>query len=260
MCKRCLVMFVLFMAATFVAVFFIVRSVRGQAPPVVMNEIAWMGTALSANDEWIELYNTGPIAIDLSGWTLSAEDGSPAITLTGSIGAGEYFLLERTDESSVAAVSADIIYTGSLSNSGELLRLSDSSGAPVHSVSGWLAGDNKTKQTMARTASGTWRNGVSGGTPKAANAFSPVVPSPVTKKLSALAAQPSTQPSGQNKTASAEIGSVLAQKQSAPAMVAQQNAFNTEALVLLSIAALTSAAAGGAITYLRSHRPWASEK
>src|SRR5512138_1594589 len=48
---------------------------------VVINEVAWAGTAASTNDEWIELYNTTATAIDLTNWTLNAKDGSPAITI-----------------------------------------------------------------------------------------------------------------------------------------------------------------------------------
>jgi hypothetical protein len=58
---------------------------------VVINEIAWMGTATSANDEWIELYNASSTAISLTDWTLSASDGTPDITLSGTIASKSYF-------------------------------------------------------------------------------------------------------------------------------------------------------------------------
>ena len=60
---------------------------------IVINEIAWMGTVASANDEWIELYNTTSEEIDMTGWKLQAEDGTPSITLSCSVGAASYFLL-----------------------------------------------------------------------------------------------------------------------------------------------------------------------
>ena len=41
---------------------------------VVINEIAWMGSAASASDEWIELKNTTNESINLSGWTLQSVD------------------------------------------------------------------------------------------------------------------------------------------------------------------------------------------
>lgn len=48
---------------------------------VVINEVAWMGTAADYRDEWIELYNNSQENIDLSGWSLSAADGTPDISL-----------------------------------------------------------------------------------------------------------------------------------------------------------------------------------
>ena len=90
---------------------------------IIINEIAWAGSAASSNDEWIELYNPNTFAIDITGWGLIAEDGSPEIELSGSIPPGGYFLLERTDDTTIRDLTADLIYTGSLSNSGETLYL-----------------------------------------------------------------------------------------------------------------------------------------
>jgi phosphatidylserine/phosphatidylglycerophosphate/cardiolipin synthase-like enzyme len=132
-----------------------------QAAPslnIIINEVAWMGTTASYNDEWLELYNNTSSAIDLSGWTLKALDGSPAISLSGSISAGGYYLLERTDDNTVSEVNADLVYTGALGNSGETLELRDSSGNLIDSVDAWYAGDNTSKATMERIdsqASGT---------------------------------------------------------------------------------------------------------
>jgi len=125
---------------------------------VVVSEIAWMGTTSSYNDEWIELYNNTGSTISLDGWTLNATDGSPDIQLSGTIPAGGYYLLERTDDTTVSEVTANLIYTGSLSNSGETIELRDDSQNLIDSVDAWYAGDNDTKATMARqdtTASGT---------------------------------------------------------------------------------------------------------
>src|SRR3989344_6887087 len=78
-------------------------------PSILINELAWMGTAESANDEWLELYNPTDAEIDLTGWRLEATDGSPKIELSGIIAAGGYFLLERTDDDAVAEITADQI-------------------------------------------------------------------------------------------------------------------------------------------------------
>lgn len=140
---------------------------------VVINEIAWMGTGTSATDEWIELYNDGSEAVNFDGWTLAAEGGQPHIALSGSIAPGGYFLLERSDDETVPGIAADLIYTGALSNSGETLALRDASGAIVDSIDaadGWPAGDNTTKETMQKSASG-WITAA--GTPRAANTSAP---------------------------------------------------------------------------------------
>jgi len=119
---------------------------------VVINEIAWMGTAFSSNHEWIELYNQSSQDIDLTGWVLSAADDSPTIQLEGTITAQGYFFLERSDDSNISIV-ADQIYTGALSNSGENLQLKDDLDQIIDQVDcseGWFGGDNTSKATMEK--------------------------------------------------------------------------------------------------------------
>lgn len=132
------------------------------AGDVIINEIAWMGTTVSYNDEWIELYNKGSSAINLDGWVLKAADGSPKIKLSGSFPANSFYLLERSKD-----------YTGALNNKGEKLELYDNSGNLIDSVAasaGWPAGDNTTKQTMERIIAGGWQTSQNpGGTPGAEN-------------------------------------------------------------------------------------------
>ncbi|PIR01817.1 MAG: hypothetical protein CO031_02395 [Candidatus Nealsonbacteria bacterium CG_4_9_14_0_2_um_filter_37_38] len=152
---------------------------------VVCNEIAWMGTAVSSNDEWIELYNDTDQAINLKDWILKATDETPRITLTGTVPANSFYLLERTRDNTVPDITADQIYTGALNNNGEILELYDDSGNLIDSInctSGWFGGDNKTKQTMERKNSqspgshpANWQTSQNpGGTPKAKNS----VPTP----------------------------------------------------------------------------------
>lgn len=161
---------------------------------VVINELAWMGTQASTTDEWIELYNPTGGAIDLKNWTLT--DGNDInITLNGTIAAGGYFLLERTNDTTVSNIAANQIYTGSLSNTGETLTLKANDGRPIDVVNGdggaWVAGVSASatgRFTMERisaaiagidsnwrTNDGLTRNGLDAsgnliyGTPKAAN-------------------------------------------------------------------------------------------
>ncbi len=160
---------IFFLATILLVVFFIPKIVSAN---VVINEIAWMGTENSANDEWIELYNDNGENIDLSGWILEAVDGSPLITLEGTISANGYFLLERTDDTSVPDIIADQIYTGVLGNTGESLKLKNNSDNiidEINATDGWPAGNKITKQTMEKTTTG-WQTSLnSGGTPKAQN-------------------------------------------------------------------------------------------
>ena len=140
---------------------------------VVINEIAWMGTKESANNEWIELANTLNQEVDMSGWHLDSVDGGVKITLTGKIPANGFFLLERTNDATVLNIKADQIYTGALSNAGEVLVLRDAHGQEVNRIdasSGWPAGNSATKETM-QWAAGKWISAAP--TPKAANALAP---------------------------------------------------------------------------------------
>lgn len=163
---------------------------------VVINEVAWAGTLASSYHEWIELKNNTPSAINLSGWHLTAADGTPSITLNGQIPPKGYFLLARTNYTNVVDVPADMIYTGALGDSGEMLTLTDNSGQVIDTANsdggGWPAGTGGTgappRATMERanpriadvdlnwaTNDGIIRNGRDAngnpvnGTPKARN-------------------------------------------------------------------------------------------
>lgn len=126
---------------------------------VVISEIAWMGSAGNANAEWIELHNTGSSLVSLEEWTVTAQDGSPSIVLSGTVAAGAFFLLERTTDDTVPGIAAGAVYVGSLSNSGETLMLKNAGGTIVDTVVGgenWqgIGGDNVTKQTAQKTTNG----------------------------------------------------------------------------------------------------------
>lgn len=163
---------------------------------VVINEIAWAGTSSTLiDDEWIELYNPGTVPIDITDWVLRATDGAPLITLDGVIPAGGYFLLERDDDITVSDIAADQIYTGALSNNGEILTLYDASNKAVDTANGnggsWPRGSSTTFGTMERitnsadsdsawvTNTGSPRNGKNAnggdilGTPKNKNTVGP---------------------------------------------------------------------------------------
>ena len=158
-----------------VILLFLFAFVGQASASVIINEIAWMGTAVSPSNEWIELTNTGNGTVDLMGWTLSLE-GKKDIILSGSIAGGGYYLIERTDDTTVPNIPADLIssFGTGIPNTGALLSLKDAQGVVVDRVDGsnaWniggnIAGDNVTKETAQRGANGWY---TSAPTPRAPN-------------------------------------------------------------------------------------------
>ncbi len=159
---------------------------------LLINEVAWAGTAASTSDEWIELYNPGATTVSLAGWVLKAVDGTPTINLPNdSIPPGGYYLLERTDDTTISNITADFIYSGDLGNSNEILQLFNPTNQLIdtaNSNSGtWPAGSSSIYGSMERrgavpdsdtawiTNTGVVKNGLAAngtpinGTPKSAN-------------------------------------------------------------------------------------------
>ncbi len=158
-----------------------------QAPShnsVIINEVAWMGSTKSSADEWIELKNISNQEIDLAGWQIINKNSGIKINLSlinkTKIGAGKFILLERTDDNSVPNVTADLIYTGGLSNTNEGIKLFDDGCNLIDEAfagPNWPAGDNESKKTMERGSTSlttgnsfNWHtSSVLGGTPKQNN-------------------------------------------------------------------------------------------
>ena len=151
---------------------------------ILINEIAWMGNTISASDEWIELFNNTEENINLDGWILKSDDGSPEINLSGSINSKSFYLLERTDDNSIKNIKADKIYSGSISNSGENFILYDNQSTVIDRASfasGWPFGSNTTKQTIERSDFNSWQtSSISNGTPKENNSLG--LPKVIVKK------------------------------------------------------------------------------
>ena len=76
------------------------------------------------------------------------------ISLSGAIPRHGFYLLERTDDNVISDVSAHMLYTGSLKNSGEILVLLDSSNKEIDTANnnggGWPAGEEKSRRSMER--------------------------------------------------------------------------------------------------------------
>ncbi len=91
--------------------------------------------------------------MSITGWTLRAADGTPNISLSGTIPAPGYYLLERIDDISVPGVTADDTCTGALSDDGEDLLLRDAASNLIDQVNGnvgWFAGHAVGRVPMAR--------------------------------------------------------------------------------------------------------------
>jgi uncharacterized repeat protein (TIGR01451 family) len=173
---------------------------------VVINEVAWMGTTVSASDEWIELYNTTSVTVPLEGWRL-VDDDHLDIPLDGQILPQGYYLIERTDDDAVSDLAADwsgSFGLGGLSNAGQVLTMTDGLSQVIDTANGdggeWPAGTASEGMlpyaTMERidplgvdgdsnwcTNDGLTRNGVDAGghaingTPKAQNScYQPPIP------------------------------------------------------------------------------------
>ncbi|MBI2035679.1 MAG: lamin tail domain-containing protein [Candidatus Liptonbacteria bacterium] len=146
---------------------------------IIINEVAWMGTTNSANDEWIELKNISGTPVDASGWQVIDKEEQIHITIDSGtkLEAGKFLLLERADDDTVPGIAADFIYSGALANTGEGLRLFDNKCGLMDEViaaSSWPAGNNSTKNTMERIYGFGWQSSsVTNGTPKAENSTYP---------------------------------------------------------------------------------------
>lgn len=129
---------------------------------VLLSEIAWMGTDASPTAEWIELYNFSTTPTDLTGWTLTSEDGSVSITLSGTLTPHGVGLLEHGTDSAVPGVTALLTYDGDMSDAGGSLTLKDNTGTTVDTAPGgssWAGIGGKSTdpvKTAQRTRMGAW--------------------------------------------------------------------------------------------------------
>jgi len=155
--------------------------------PVIFSEIAWMGSASSSADEWIELKNISTSTVSLNNWQLQGlktEDNAISIKTFFSssdvINGSSYYLLERTDDNSVLGIQSDKIFSGSINDSEFVLRLFNEQCVLVDEVgatSTWPAGQKDAeKRTMERAENLAWHttlatSSINGlyGTPKAPN-------------------------------------------------------------------------------------------
>ncbi|MDD4332685.1 MAG: lamin tail domain-containing protein [Patescibacteria group bacterium] len=154
------------------------KFLQAEEPAIVINEIAWMGTAVEGIDkedwwryEWLELYNNTDAPITLDGWKIELfrPDIDYTIDLLGDIQAKSYFIIVASDKIFSEYDKNYSNLTGKFNNSGQKVVLKDSQSTVVDSIdasSGWPGGDRESKQTMERKSDGAWQTSASvGGTP-----------------------------------------------------------------------------------------------
>jgi hypothetical protein len=107
---------------------------------IVINEIMYHPRpSVGTNDNppsWLELYNRGSNAVNLTGWQFSSGIGY-AFATNKIIPAGGYLVVAQNPAAmSVLYPSIDVVgpYTGKLSGSGDLVELDDASGNPANQV------------------------------------------------------------------------------------------------------------------------------
>jgi len=148
----------------------------------IINEVAWMGTPTSSKDEWIELENISTSTVSIGGWELVNASGKVKIVFRSGarIPTGGFYLLERGSGDFLPGVKADMLFVGTLKNTGDSFRLFDKYCSLIDQAlasSSWPAGDNATKRTMERDSKtfGWYTSKEIGGTPKVENGAALVV-------------------------------------------------------------------------------------
>jgi hypothetical protein len=108
--------------------------------PVLINEIHYNPAETFLSGDWIELYNRSANAIDISGWHFKDSNDSNDFVLPDNtiLGSGEYLVLVEdlvAFQSTYPDVSNHIgAFSFGLSNGGETLRLYDTAGSLIDSI------------------------------------------------------------------------------------------------------------------------------
>lgn len=106
-------------------------------PMVVINELLWMGSSVSSNDEWIELRNTSTLPVDLANWRIAKLSNNaevPMLTIpAGIIPPGGFFVVSN-DAAATSRLAAEpqlVDASVSLVNSKLQITLYDAAGVLV---------------------------------------------------------------------------------------------------------------------------------
>lgn len=130
-------------------------SVLSVSETVLISEIQIEGSG--ANDEFVELYNSSDLPVDLTGWRLAkktatstAEPQNLAASLSGTIQPHSYFLIAHPGYTN-ATVSADLFYSATSSGiaaNNTVLLFRDAGITIVDKVGMGTAFDNETQATV----------------------------------------------------------------------------------------------------------------
>ena len=126
-----------FIVSLFIVHCSLVIAAAQSVPPIVINELQYHPASDDHGEEYIELYNSGTITVDLSGWQFS--DGiNYTFPVSASIPPGGYVVVGH-DPATVEAVYGisgvlGPFESGRLSNGGERVAIEDAGGSLVDEV------------------------------------------------------------------------------------------------------------------------------
>lgn len=107
---------------------------------IIISEINYSSIDTADAGDWIEIQNTGTLAVDLSGWVFSDDDDDHVYTIPNGtiISPSGFFVLynntEKFNSRFPSVMNADGPFLFGLSSGGDALRLYDASGLLYHSV------------------------------------------------------------------------------------------------------------------------------
>lgn len=195
---------VVVMAAT--GVLTLAQAPPAQADPgdIVISELNYHAGSDLDTDDFLELTNTSPAAIDVSGWSFSA--GVTAILAAGtSIPAGGRYVVAKDAAlfQTTYGFAPDAVYGGNLSNGGEAVTLVDGTLATVDTVTyadvaPWPSTPDGTGPSLElrdlladNNVAASWGASLAnGGTPGARNSIDGTGPAPEALELTATPSRP----------------------------------------------------------------------
>jgi len=121
--------------------------------PVVLTEIMYNPAGDDTGKEWIEIYNMGSEAVNLSGWVVKDDDGNTFALLNGILGPYEYMVVNGTGKV--------------LTNTGDTVLIYDSAAMEVINVT--YSNDAAENHSLELGEDDAWHEGPEGGTPGQVN-------------------------------------------------------------------------------------------